>query len=368
MKKTIAAMTTAALAAALLAGCGGTPDASSAQQGSQDSSTSQQTGAETRVVTDMGGTEVTLPAEVKSVVNLWPSSNSAMLALGAGDLLVGTMDYTKELPWANFVYPDIVNVATATENAEELLMMNPDVIICPSPDTAEALNNAGLPAMYLMYNDYGSMREGVTLLGEILGGEYVQKAEDWCALLDENLAVVDEALSGLSEEDKPLVYYIQGMTDGGLYTTYGANTIVGEWVNYAGGVFASDMLNLEGSQAQAEEVLALDPDVVIIGGPAQHKLYDDLMADPAWQDITAVKEGRVYTNPMGLFPWDRYSLESALQILWAAQTLHPDLVDVDMEQKVQEFYQDFVGVELTEEQAGYILAGLTPEGEIDYEG
>lgn len=368
MKKTVAAMTTAALAAALLAGCGGTPDASSAQQGSQDSSTSQQTGAETRVVTDMSGVEVTIPAEVKEVVNLWASSNSAMLALGAGDLLSGTMDYTKGLPWANFVYPDIVNVPTAAENAEELLKLDPDVIICPYADDAEAYRNAGLPAVHLMYNDYASMREGVTILGNILGGEYVQKAADWVSLVDENLAIVNEALGDLSEEDKPVVYYIQGMGDKGLYYTYGADTIVGEWVNYAGGVFASDMLNLEGSQAQAEEVLALNPDVVIIGGPAQHKLYDDLMADPAWQDITAVKEGRVYTNPMGLFPWDRYSLESALQILWAAETLHPDLVDVDMEQKVQEFYQDFVGVELTEEQAGYILAGLTPEGEIDYEG
>ena len=75
-----------------------------------------------------------------------------------------------------------------------------------------------------------------------------------------------------------------------------------------------------------------------------------------------MKNGRVYINPNGLFPWERFGMESVLQILWAAETLHPDLVDVDMVAETQAFYRDFVGVELTDQQAQNLLAGLDPEG------
>lgn len=54
----------------------------------------------TRQITDMAGNTVTIPEKVERVVNLWPSSNSAMLAMGAGELLVGTQEFTQGLPWA----------------------------------------------------------------------------------------------------------------------------------------------------------------------------------------------------------------------------------------------------------------------------
>ena len=38
-----------------------------------------------RTITDMSGVEVTVPAEVKSVINLWPSSNQIMITLGGQD-------------------------------------------------------------------------------------------------------------------------------------------------------------------------------------------------------------------------------------------------------------------------------------------
>ena len=60
--------------------------------------------ATTKVITDMAGSEVEITTNVQRVVNLWPASNSAMLCMGAGDKLVGTMDgFTKSLPWSQFV-------------------------------------------------------------------------------------------------------------------------------------------------------------------------------------------------------------------------------------------------------------------------
>ena len=122
-------------------------------------------------------------------------------------------------------------------------------------------------------------------------------------------------------------------------------------------------MELEGTEATAEEVLSLNPDVVIIGGPAQHELYEELLADDAWVDINAVKNGRVFTNPNGLFPWERFGMESALQIKFAASVIHPELYQVDLVTEVQDFYRDFVGIELTDEEAQNMINGYGPSGE-----
>ena len=48
-----------------------------------------------------------------------------------------------------------------------------------------------------------------------------------------------------------------------------------------------------------------------------------LLPMAVWSGITAVNNNDVYANPLGVFPWDRYSCEGKLQVLWAAQKLSP---------------------------------------------
>ncbi|MGI5876200.1 MAG: ABC transporter substrate-binding protein [Dethiobacteria bacterium] len=319
--------------------------------------------ATTKIITDMAGSEVEITTDIQRVVNLWPASNAAMLCMGAGDKLVGTTDFTKKLPWSQFVYPGIVDVPTATDNAEELLEIDPDLIITPTNDVAVNLREAGLPAINLMFSNYDEMKRAFAILGDALGEEYAAKAAAWSELVDNNIAEVSNALGDLAEEDKPIVYYIQGQTNQGLYSSFRGNSIMNDWITYGGGIFASALMGLEGTEVTAEEVLALNPDIVIIGGPAQHELYEELMADDAWKDINAVKNNRVYTNPNGLFPWERFGMESALQIKFAASVIHPDLYQVDMIAEVQDFYREFVGIELTDEQAQNMINGYGPYGE-----
>lgn len=264
----------------------------------------------------MTGAEVVIPAEIHTVVNLWPASNSVMLCMGAGDKLVGTTAFTKKLFWSQKVYPGIVDVPVATDNVEELLTLSPDLIITPQQKTAETLRAAGLPAICLMFSDYDTMKQAFTILGQAFGGEYIEKAAKWSDLVDQNTARVQAAVGSIPEDKKPVVYYIQGQSNQGLYATFSANSIMEDWTEVSGGIFASTLLNLSGTTASAEDVLALNPDVVIIGGPAQHELYEELMAAEEWKGINAVKNGRVYTNPNGLFPWERFGMESALQILF----------------------------------------------------
>ena len=66
---------------------------------------------------------------------------------------------------------------------------------------------------------------------------------------------------------------------------------------------------------------------------------------------------------MGLSAWNRYSLETALLIPWTTAVVYPELYEFDAVAETIEFYKTFMGYELSEEQAEYMIAGLTPDGE-----
>ena len=55
-------------------------------------------------------------------------------------------------------------------------------------------------------------------------------------------------------------------------------------------------------------------------------------------------------------------IEEALQILWAAKMLNPDVfADLDLEAKVKDFYAKYYGYELSDDEAAKILANEEPE-------
>lgn len=109
-----------------------------------------------------------------------------------------------------------------------------------------------------------------------------------------------------------------------------------------------------------EEIIGANPDVIIIGSGTPDQV-EALKADSAWTGVKAVQDGAVYANPSGVFPWDRYSGEEALQVLWAAKALNPDTFsDIDMVKEVKKFHDLFHGFDMTDDQAQMMLAGEKP--------
>ena len=88
-----------------------------------------------------------------------------------------------------------------------------------------------------------------------------------------------------------------------------------------------------------------------------------IYADPAFSGLKAVQNKKVFGNPKGVFSWDRYGAEAALQILWAAKTIQPELfADVDLKAETKAFYKKFMNYDLSDAEFGYILNGLNPDG------
>ena len=110
-----------------------------------------------------------------------------------------------------------------------------------------------------------------------------------------------------------------------------------------------------------EEIIKADPDIIIIGGTQAQKGIDQMMNDLQWASLKAVRNHRVYRNPVGTFNWDRYSAEAALQILWAGQIIQPQLfADINLVKETQKFYNDFLHFDLSGDDAERIIHGESP--------
>ena len=320
----------------------------------------------TKVIKDVDGQEVTVPVTPERVANLWHANNQVILTLGGAPKLSATTHYVTTIPWFRQVYPDITKVpapiaANNDLNMEALLATKPDVVLVSSEKQAEAVRKAGLTAVRVGFSDMNGLMQTVNLTAEVLGtqGAY-ERAQKYNAYMQKNLKLIEERLKDLPDSERPKVMHIGSGTK--VQNVSGSGIVIDEWIKIAGGRnVAADLKGMK--DVSMEQITSYAPEVIIIGGDASAKGVQTIQSDAAWKDVPAVKNGKIIRNPYGTFNWDRYSTEEALQVLWAAKTLHPQkFADIDMVKETQEFYSTFFGYSLSADDAQRILAGEAPEG------
>ena len=368
----------AAALIASLAGCstgsGSSASASSSQSSSADAAASTSAEAAsasassanvaTQTITDLKGATVEVPAEINTIVDLWHAHNQVIMMLGAADKLIGTTEVFKKRPWPNIIYPRlaeveslVVGTGAGEVNFEEALSLQPDVVFASDDEVTENARKQGLTTVNVAFQDYDGLREDIKVTAQVLGGDAVDIAREWQDYLDANIALVEKRMADIKEEDRVKVLHIASSDS--FTKVDGTKCIVDEWIRLAGGVNALDK---EGNliEVTMEEIVAADPEVIIMGVGAAEAV-EQLKADNAWSGITAVKNGAVYANPNGVFSWDRYSGEEALQVLWAAKKFNPEkFEDIDIEQETKDFYMQFYGYKLTDDETKRILNGEDP--------
>ena len=140
----------------------------------------------------------------------------------------------------------------------------------------------------------------------------------------------------------------------------GRNTLLDTWNQLAGGRNVAAGIDGNMKPISPEEVIRWNPDVIIIGAGAGSLADSEFKT--LFGSVKAVQQHRVWQNPAGVFPWDRYGTEVALQIQWAAKQLHPALFpQLDLVSATQAFYHQFYDYSLTADDAQRILQALPPE-------
>ena len=321
---------------------------------------------QTRQVTDIAGRAVTMPSTVARVADPWHANNGMVLMMGAADKIVATTLQAKRQPWLRKLFPRIDRVPAAFDesgnvNIETLIGARPDVVLMAYggtlPKWMPVAETYGMPVFTMPNTSLEDLKTTARMTGEVLGQRESARASEWIRYFDDNIRRVMAVTSKIPRSERPKVLHT---ATGTILTIDGQKTVIDDWINLAGGINAADVVS-NARPVTMEQIAAWNPDVIIVGTAPNEANRRAILSDPRWNHIKAVRTGRVYVNPTGVYLWDRHSAEAALQILWAAKTLHPDrFPDLDIRKETKAFYARFFNHTLTDAEYETILRATAP--------
>lgn len=315
-----------------------------------------------RLLLDQRGHSVQLPTSVKRVGTPGISLASLILALGGRSQLYAITPEVQSNPWLRRIMPEISRLPTpfvrpAGVQLESLLIHKPDLVTLwlNHQGLGERLERLGLPVLYVGYRNAEEMHQAARLLGHALGPAPSQRAEAFIQYYQHTVQRVAQGLTGLGDAERPRVYYAALSP---LHTE-GQASMVTTWIEQAGGLNVAAQAGLPAeAQVSLEQLLVWQPHVIIT---LEASTQAAILKDPRWQSLPAVRDGRVWVNPKGINAWCTRAAETALQVLWAAQSLHPArFQNVDLVEETRRFYQQFYQYALTDAEIQHILRGADP--------
>lgn len=240
-----------------------------------------------------------------------------------------------------------------TPNLEDIVSRNPDLVLTnPTKhgDLADRLADLGIPAVQYMAESPAAMKQAMLLTGEILGPEALRQAREFSNYYDHIMSVIKDATRRIPDDQRLRVYFCGSSplraASGDMYQSL--------MVNIAGGISVTKGLKGYWNDVNIEQILVWAPDVIIItsyGGLTE----DQILENPDWQSVPAVKHNRVYKMPAYAAAWDTPVPDSLLGMIWLTQTLYPDEADIDIAYQCQAFYTQFYDCPLSNEEVALLI-------------
>lgn len=125
-------------------------------------------------VIDGLGNTVTLEQPAKRIVSLVPSATEVLFEVGAGDLIVGAVEWSN-YPEAAKAIPRVGN--SSKINTEAVLALNPDLIIWGwRNDQVDQLEGMGIATLYMKPETFAGIEQSLANAGTITGNEATAQA------------------------------------------------------------------------------------------------------------------------------------------------------------------------------------------------
>jgi len=239
---------------------------------------------------DDAGQEVRLPGPARRIITLAPHLAESLFAAGAGDRLVGTVDYSDYPPAAK----QISRVGGYSRiDLEAVLALKPDLIIAWESGNASAqlgkLKALGLPVFVLQPNRMDDVARQLEILGRLAGS--TDQANAAAGQFRQRLATLQAANAG-----KPKVRVFYQIWKAPLMTV-GEPQIISDAIRLCGGDNIFGQLKQMAPTVSIEAVLAADPEAIIATGMGEAS--PEWLRDwDKWPRLTAVKRGNLFhINP-----------------------------------------------------------------------
>ncbi len=319
-----------------------------------------------RTVTDQAGRSVVVPVQVKKIHGTSPVATILIYTL-CPDLLAGWNNELRpgEREFIPEPYRSLPNLGgwfgKTTGSMEELMKARPDIIVSAGfhgdadKELAERIQAQVNIPVVMSDGSLDGLEKAYRFLGDLTGRQkQAAILADYCR---DTLSRIDTAMKGLPDDRHTRIYYAEGAA--GLETEP-AGSAHTDLLSRVGGRNVAQVPSRGGigmTPVSMEQVLAWNPDALLVWNRSQGGAYDTIMTDPLWAQLQAIKKRRVYEIPAAPFNWfDRPpSVNRLIGLVWLSRLLHPEKFNCDIKAEVQRFCKLFYHIELTDAQVKALL-------------
>ena len=341
-------------------------------------------GEATITIVDHSGAEVTLPARIDriAVCDILPLPSVLAVFFDSAEKIVGMAPSSMsaaENSLLSQLYPEILEAETGflngTEvNAEELMKLDPQVVFYNASSEAlgDTLRRAGFNAVAVSVNNWGydaieTLNQWIALLSQIFPES--DRAETVAAASGEIYNLVRGRTAALSEEERVRAFFLFQYNDSTIMTS-GRQFFGQWWADAIGAVNVAEELEQDNSvTVNLEQIYVWDPELIFITNftTAQPEdLFSNSVGAYDWSGVDAVESQRVYKMPLGMYRSYTPGVDTPITLLWLAKTAYPELfTDIDVTEKVVDYYESVFGVTLTAQQAESIFTPPAAAGNMN---
>ena len=281
------------------------------------------------------------------------------MAMGKGDTIINGLPASMNVPmyrYQSVFAPRLANdtVLDSTPNVEQVLSMDPDVVMTTEMSTVQTLENKSIPVIYM--GNLWSISDNEAAMN-VLGQVYNDpaRAKEYSDYCNAMLTKINSSVASVPVSDRPraLILWASSMN---VFNGTG-------WIDPAGGVDAFDPSGISGGSGgvtvrysiSMEQLLKWNPDIIVVCTASDVPyLYNNTV----FSTINAVKNHQVYVMPVGAFRWYQ-GPEYPLMIEWTASKFYPDkFPQSEIVSDMKTYYKEFFNYQLTDQESDNMLKGM----------
>ncbi|MBQ0038315.1 MAG: ABC transporter substrate-binding protein [Clostridiales bacterium] len=312
--------------------------------------------------TDSCGRVVDIPAQIDHIAVSGTMAQVVVFAL-APDKLVGIADAWSDI--ARRYIPDkYIDLPILGQlyggkgdlNPETLLNSGAQVVV----DVGEAKDGiaadldalqaqTGLPFVHIDAT-LSSLDDTYTMLGQLLG------MTDEASVLSKYCRhVYDRAVSIADRAEKVDLLYLLGDQGCNVIARNSYHSEVIDLLSNNLAVVDTPSAKGTGNETDLEQILLWDPDYILF---SPDSICAQAANDPAWQQVSAIKNGHCCQVPEGPYNWMGFppSAQRLLGMIWMTYVLYPDACGYKLYDEVAQYFRLFYHTELTHDQFDKLIA------------
>ncbi|WP_313583831.1 ABC transporter substrate-binding protein [Lacrimispora sp.] len=325
----------------------------------------------THMVVDHAGNRVEVPDKIERIViDQIPILSTYMAYFeGSAPHIVGYSGSFKETiseTALKNIAPELLEssdtvYAQSDLNIEEIIKLKPDVIFynANNNEHAQILASSGIPSI------------GFATVGADSPADPIDRYKQWLILLEEVFGEkgkmnglieagdkiiedVETRIENIPEDKRPSTMILFKLIDG-VPQVAGKGVFGDYWLQHLGVKnVAEEAMGF--AQVSFEQIYEWNPQVLFLNGPGLLKLnrqdvIDNKVEGVDFSTIKAVKDKRVYNTTLGMWNWFTPNPDAPLVLAWLACNTYPEeFADYPLETVIRDYYQNFYGYEITDDE------------------